>query len=157
MEKSSYLICLTPLAFSLFPSVPEILTKKHSLLNPKSIFFSDFAELPPIFKTFCPKYVCFVAHPKEADREYVRRVHLSCRGEDEFYKYYFGILTAPDHETAIKIASFDGQILISSLLSGTVIETSHFENAKIYSELIENRLLQKNKLKNPNHKKKKFI
>lgn len=140
---SYYLICLTPSASTLFPSIPLILTKKHLALNPKTIIFSSFSELPPLFNLYKPKYVCFVAHAKEAGRDYVREVHLSCRGEDGFYNLYFGILTAPDHETAIKIASFDGQILIKNLLSGTEIMTSHFQTAKIYSEIKENQMLHK--------------
>lgn len=68
-----------------------------------------------------PNYICFVAHPSHADRDFVVAVHRLTRelDSDPYTDAIWGILTGFDHSDALRIASRRKPFHIKRVLGGT--------------------------------------
>ncbi|GAB4139072.1 MAG: hypothetical protein Kow0040_26860 [Thermogutta sp.] len=101
-------------------------------------------SLPELRKLF-PRYVCFVARPAEAGREFVARVNRLVRrlDDDPYTDARWGILTGYDAGDALRIAQHREPLLIRRVAAGTEIALSVCEEGRWYSELTPGRMVRK--------------
>lgn len=142
LNSSSYIIyaiCVSKETSQEWKEVIEILLAKYKEDQPKVFIYDiEIPELLPKFRKFKPKYSCFIAKPIEITRKYYESLHHFVRDIDENSLYsstIFGVLTSPNLETAIKIASLSKPLEISRVLSGTKLNLSPFNVGYIYSEI----------------------
>ena len=92
-----------------------------------------------------PRYVCFVAKPAEATRQFVADVHcLSRRLDDDPYTdAIWGILTGYDAACALRIARQARPLTIHRVASGTEVELPMCDEGMWYCELVKNRMVRK--------------
>jgi zinc protease len=91
--------------------------------------------LPTLRKLF-PRYVCFVAPPAEASREFVAQVHRLTRrlNDDPYPDCLWGILTGFDASNALRIARCSEPLTIHKVAAGTPIPLQRFDEGRWYSE-----------------------
>ncbi len=104
-------------------------------------------ETLPKLREFFPRYVCFVATPSEANREFVARVHRLTRqfNDDLFADCVWGILTGYDATTALRIAACQEPLTVRKVAAGTEVALEMCEEGAWYSELKAGLWVQKKK------------
>jgi len=84
-----------------------------------------------------PRYVCFVARPTEATREFVVQAHRLTRrlDDDPYTDCFWGILTGYDAANARRIAKCDKPLTVRKVAAGTEVALAMCEEGVCYSEL----------------------
>jgi zinc protease len=102
------------------------------------------ATLPALRKQF-PRYVCFVAQPDEAGRDFVAQVHRQIRklGDDPYADCFWGILTGYDADAALRIARHQDPLVIHKAAAGTEIALDMCDQGIWYCELDPTRAQKK--------------
>jgi len=92
-----------------------------------------------------PRYVCFVATPKEATRAYVAQVNRLMRrlDDDPYADAFWGILTGYDAACALRIARHREPLVVRRVAAGTEIELSACEEGVWYCELKQGKMVRK--------------
>lgn len=123
--------------------VAETLVAKHKA--EVVTFDKQVSEvLPALTKTF-PRYVCFVATPEEAGRQFVADVHRLTRklDDDPYTDVQWGVLTGYDADNALRIAKQNEPLEIKRVASGTEVALDRVVEGIWYCELQKNRMVQK--------------
>ncbi len=133
--------------------VVEVLAKKHSadvIVYEKSVEQSLYS----LRKRF-PRYVCFLATPKEATREFVAQVSRLTRrlDDDPYTDALWGILTGYDAACALRIARVSEPLVVRRVAAGTEVELACCEEGVWYCELNKNRMVRKLAGKDPKPEK----
>ncbi|MDB6067367.1 MAG: hypothetical protein JWR26_3575 [Pedosphaera sp.] len=102
--------------------------------------------LPKLREQF-PRYVCFVAQPAEATREFVARVHRLTRqfDDDPYPDCFWGIVTGYDAANALRIARQEKPLIVRKVASGTEVALDECEQGVWYSEVKQGRMMRKEK------------
>ena len=135
----TYAICVSKQTSIEWKEIVDILFKKYQKDYPKIfIYESDFFEFITEFRKSKPKYTCFIAQPSEISPNYYKSLHSFVKKIDEnsiFASTIFAVLTGPDLETVIKIASLSEPLVINTVLSGTQLNLAPFKSGWVYSEM----------------------
>ncbi|HWE95559.1 MAG TPA: hypothetical protein VG269_16460 [Tepidisphaeraceae bacterium] len=126
--------------------VVDALMTKYAGKHPAIISFeNDVADALPELQRQMPRYVCFVARPQEAGREFVSKVHRLTRGlnDDPYTDCFWGILTGYDAENALRIARRSEPLVIHRAAAGTEIALDMCEQGVWYSEVKKNQAVKK--------------
>ncbi len=129
--------------------VVNALVKKHGA-NVVS-FDADVNETLPALRSQFPRFVCFVAQPAEATREFVAKVHRLTRrfDDDPYTDCFWGILTGYNAANALHMAEAEKPLVIHKAASGTEIALDCCEQGKWFSELKKNQMFAKGKGQQP--------
>ena len=92
-----------------------------------------------------PRYVCFVAKPTEATREFVAEVNRLTRriNDDPYTDAVWGILTGYDAACALRIARHKEPLVIRRVAAGTEVELAMCEEGVWYCELNQGKMVRK--------------
>lgn len=92
-----------------------------------------------------PRFVCFVAKPSEATREFVAEVNQLTRkiDDDPYTDAIWGILTGYDSACALRIARHSEPLVVRRVLAGTDVELARCEEGAWYSELTAGKAVRK--------------
>jgi hypothetical protein len=92
-----------------------------------------------------PRYTCFVATPKEANRDFVAAVHQLTRAfdDDPYTDTFWGILTGYDAANALQIAQLKEPLTITKAAAGTEIVLAGCREATWYCELNAGKIVRK--------------
>ena len=114
--------------------VSEALLRKHH--GVESVYESDVADCLGALKQSLPRYVCFVARPEEATREFVVKIHRLTRklNDDPYGDCLWGIVTGFDAKSAMRIASCSEPLLIRKGSAGTGLNLDVFDEGVWFSE-----------------------
>jgi zinc protease len=132
--------------------VVDALVTKHAGMHPQIVTFdSDVADALPELRRQLPQFVCFVARPQEAGREFVSKVHHLTRGlnDDPYTDCFWGILTGYDADNALRIARRSEPLVIHRSAAGTEIALDMCEQGVWYSEVKKNQAVKKEAGKPP--------
>jgi len=112
-------------------------------------------ESLPGLRRHCPRYVCFVARPTEATREFVAQVNRLTRriDDDPYVDAIWGILTGYDAACALRIAKHNEPLVIHRVAAGTEIELAMCDEGVWYCELKQGRMVRKEPGKKPEEAK----
>jgi zinc protease len=96
-------------------------------------------------KALFPRYVCFVATPEEAGKEFVKQVHQMTRrlDDDPYTDTSWGIITGYTAEAALRIAKQREPLTIRNVAAGTEIALELCESGRYYNELVPGRVVVK--------------
>lgn len=129
--------------------VVEVLVAKHQarVLTYKQ----QVEEALPTLRQEMPRFVCFVARPSEASREFVGQVNRLTRrlNDDPYTDVLWGILTGYDAQNALRIARQKEPLVIRRVAAGTEIELAACEEGQWYCELTPGKLVRKERGKTP--------
>ena len=102
-----------------------------------------------------PRYVCFVAKPTEATREFVAGVNRLTRriDDDPYVDAIWGILTGYDAACALRIARHKEPLVIHRVAAGTEVELTMCDEGVWYCELQQGRMVRKQPGKKPEEAK----
>ncbi len=110
------------------------------------ITFKDSVDeaLPALRRQF-PRFVCFVAQPAEAGRDFVATIHQLTRrlDDDPYTDCFWGILTGYDAEAALRIAQVNEPLTVRKAAAGTDLALDCCEQGTWYCELQKNRMVRK--------------
>ena len=124
-------------ADSAWSEVVGALESRHSA---EVFVYTDQVEevLPRLRKAF-PRFVCFVAQPEEAGREFVASVHqLTRRMDDDPYPdCFWGIVTGYNAASALRIAKCTEPLTVRKVASGTQMALEMCEEGICYDELVK--------------------
>ena len=92
-----------------------------------------------------PRYVCFVAKPTEATREFVTEVNRLTRriNDDPYTDAVWGILTGYDAACALRIARHKEPLVIRRVAAGTEVELGMCQEGVWYCELNQGKMVRK--------------
>jgi len=92
-----------------------------------------------------PRWICFVAKPSEAGRQFVADVHrLTQHLDDDIYTdAQWGILTGYDAANALRIAKHSTPLEVHKVASGTEVELELCKEGTWYSEIKQNQMVRK--------------
>ena len=125
--------------------VVDALVKKH---NASVVTFETSVDeaLPALQKQY-PRYVCFVAQPTEAGREFVATVHQLTRkfNDDPYTDCFWGILTGYNADNALRIAKCNKPLTVRKVASATEIALEMCEEGLWYDELVKGKMVKKEK------------
>ncbi len=118
--------------------VVAALVSKHQAAT--VTFDSSVVEVLPELRRIFPRYVCFVAKPEQATRQFVRQVHQLTRrlDDDPYTDCFWGILTGYDAANALRIAQLTTPLTIRKAVAGTSIPLELCQEGVWYSELKKN-------------------
>jgi len=118
--------------------VVQALKAKHSAQV--FLFTNNVTEVLPALRGEFPRYVCFVAPPAEATREFVAEVHRLTRrfNDDPYTDCFWGILTGYNATNALNIARQSKPLTIRKVLSATSLPMGMIESGICFSELEKN-------------------
>lgn len=104
-------------------------------------------EVLPRLRQDFPKYVCFVAQPAEAGRDFVRQVHCLMRklDDDPYTDCFWGILTGYDASNALRIATCREPLVVRKVAGGTSFNLDRCEEGIWYSESRQGMMMKKEK------------
>ena len=126
-------------------TVVDALCDKHSA---RAIVYKTAVNetLAPLQSQF-PRYVCFVAPPGEATREWVASVHQLTRrlDSDPYTDCLWGILTGYDAANALVHARHSEPLVVRKVASGTELALDMVEEGAWYCELHQNKMVKKEK------------
>jgi zinc protease len=110
-------------------------------------YAADLDESLAELKRQFPRYVCFVAKPEEATKQFVAQVHRLTRklDDDPYTDALWGILTGYDATCALRIAQQGTPLVIERVASGTEIALDHCTEGLWYSELDRGRMTRKSR------------
>ena len=122
--------------------VDILVAKHHAAVLPFKAALND--TLPELRRQF-PRYVCFVARPEEASREFVAQVHRLTRqfDADPYTDCFWGILTGYDASNALWIASQKAPLTVQKVASGTELAMDCVGEGVWYCELNQNKMVRK--------------
>lgn len=125
--------------------VVQALKTKHSAQV--ILFTNELTEVLPALRASFPRYVCFVARPTEATREFVAAVHQLTRrlNDDPYTDCFWGILTGYDATNALAIARQNKPLTIRKVASATTLPMDMIEAGVCFSELQKNWMMKKEK------------
>jgi zinc protease len=127
--------------------VVAALQDKHRPLGATKLLAYDktAADVLPQLRADIPRYVCFVATPAEAGRQFVADVHRLMRklDDDPYTDACWGILTGYDAENALAIASTKEPLTVKRVASGTEVALDRVVEGMWYCELQKNRYVHK--------------
>ena len=129
--------------------VVEELVEKHRA--EVVVYDKHVAEsLLALQKTF-PRYACFVATSKEANRQMVADVHRLTRklDDDPYTDVIWGILTGYDAANALVIAKERDPLVVKRVASGTELAMDRVTEGVWYCELQKNRMVRKSGREEP--------
>jgi hypothetical protein len=115
--------------------VVDALTDRH---RAKSIVYAtNLAECLPALREQFPRYVCIVARPEEATREFVAETHRLTRrlDADPYTDVFWGILTGYDAANALRIARQREPLTVRKAAAGTDVELAMCEEGVWFCEL----------------------
>lgn len=123
--------------------VVETLQHKHA--GTLIIYEASVEEALPQLRGQFPRYVCFVAQPKEATRQFVVQVHRLTRrlDADPYTDCFWGILTGYNAANALRIAKCSAQLTVRKVAGGTRFPLADCESGVWYSELKPGLLVKK--------------
>lgn len=123
--------------------VVETLRKKHRAVV--LTYATNIAEALPRLREQFPRYVCFVARPEEASREFVAQVHRLTRhlDADPYTDCFWGILTGYDATNALRIARQREPLAVRKVAAGTALAMDMVEEGVWYCELNKNKMVKK--------------
>ena len=100
--------------------------------------------LPSLRKTM-PRYICFVARPTEAGREFVAGAHRLTRQLDggPYTAALWGIVTGFDAASTLKMVGQKGPLVIHRAAAATEIELPECEEGLWYCELNQGKMVRK--------------
>lgn len=124
-------------------AVADTLVTKHQ--GKLLVYRNAPDELLPALQAAFPRYVCFLATPTEASREYVGQLHRLMRrwDDDPYADALWGVLTGVEPAAAQRIARQSEPLVVRRVLSGTEIALEMCEEGVWYSELERNRMVRK--------------
>ena len=98
-----------------------------------------------------PRYTCFVAKPKSVTQQYVADIHRLTRkyNDDPFCDTFWGILTGYDAANALAIAHNNEPLSVRKVLANTDIAYEMVDEALVYDELVQNKMVRKKSGKAP--------
>ena len=98
-----------------------------------------------------PHYVCFVAQPAEATREFVGKVHRLTRklDDDPYTDCFWGILTGYDAANALRLAQHQKPLTVSKVAGGTEFALELCQEGAWYSEITPGHVVRKRKGEEP--------
>lgn len=126
--------------------VVTTLEEKHRAKNPViTTWRQSPEEIVAEMADLMPFYVCFVARPEEAGREFVAVVHRLMRvlDADPFTDAQWGILTGLNATNACAIAQWAEPLTVKSVTSGTELAMDRVEEGEWYSELKRGHMVRK--------------
>lgn len=125
--------------------VVDSLKQKHSA--GVFIYAVKPGEVLPRLREVLPRYLCFVARPEEAGREFVAQVHQLTRrlDDDPYTDCFWGIVTGYDADAALRIARCNEPLTVRKVASGTEIALDMCEEGFWYDELVKNKHVRKEK------------
>ena len=102
-------------------------------------------EVLPALRRQFPRYVCFVARPAEAGRDYIGRVHRLTRrlDDDPYADCFWGVLTGYDASNALAIARQSAPLVVRKAASGTELAMDCVSEGVWYCELNKNKRVRK--------------
>ncbi len=108
-------------------------------------FKSSAEEVLPELRQVFPRYVCFVAKPEEATRQFVTQAHRITRrlDDDPYTDCFWGILTGYNSQNALRIARLRPPLAIHKAGAGTSVPLELCEEGLWYSELRRNEFFRK--------------
>lgn len=124
-------------------AVAEALLEKH---DGKAIVYKQHvSEALEELKERHPRYVCFVATPKEAGRQFVADVHRMTRkfDDDPYTDCFWGILTNYTPEAALAVAQRREPLIVERVASGTEVALDACREGIWYSELKQHQMMRK--------------
>lgn len=103
------------------------------------------AQVLPGLREVFPRYVCFVARPQEASREYVATIHQLTRrlDDDPYADCFWGIVTGCDAASALAIARESAPLTIHKVAGGTEVALEMCEEGQWFCELKKHRWVRK--------------
>ncbi len=135
----NYAICCSKTTAASWNKVIAVLTAKYAeKFAPASFIYGEsVTELRPILAHVLPYYTCFIAPPAECTREFVKDVLDLTRSltPGPYTDTIWGILTAPDEETACHIAAYNVPLLVRKTVSNCPIPLDKCCEGVTYSEL----------------------
>jgi hypothetical protein len=136
-------VSLATLAAPDWRAVADALVAKHraQLVG----YTSPVTSVAPQLAAWSPRYVCFVARPEEATREFVAETHRLIRrlDDDPWPDAFWGILTGYDATNALHIARQAAPLTIRKVASGTEVALEVCEEGRWYCELNPGRSVSK--------------
>ena len=92
-----------------------------------------------------PRFICFVAQPSEAGRQFVAEAHRLTRqlDDDPYTDTLWGIITGYDAEAALRIVRQREPLVIRRAAAGTEIELPVCEEGLWYCELHQGKMVRK--------------
>jgi zinc protease len=123
--------------------VCDALLKKHH--GKGLVYGRSITETLDKLQADHPKYVCFVATPAEAGRQFVADVHRLMRkiDDDPYTDAIWGILTGYDAKNALAIAETTKPLEVKKVASGTEVALDRCVEGMWYCELEKNRFVKK--------------
>jgi len=124
------------------PVVDALVAKHGAKVVPYGGSVGD--SLPALREQF-PRYICFVAKPAEATREFVMEVNRLTRrlDDDPYGDAMWGILTGYDEACALRIARHAEPLEIHRVAAATEVELSVCDEGLWYSELVQGKMVRK--------------
>jgi len=98
-----------------------------------------------------PLYTCFVAKPQSVTQQYVADIHQLTRkyNDDPFCDTFWGILTGYDAANALTIAQNNKPLTVCKVIANTSIAYEMVDEAIVYDELVQNKMIYKKSGKAP--------
>lgn len=123
--------------------VVEALAAKHQAQV--LVYQRSMEETLPRLCQELPRYICFVARPMEAGREFVAQVNQLTRrlDDDPYTDALWGILTGYDADNALRIARQKDPLVIRRVAAGTEVELAACLEGEWYCELNQGKMVRK--------------
>ncbi|MCD6338398.1 MAG: hypothetical protein J7M29_03335 [Verrucomicrobia bacterium] len=114
--------------------VAELARKRRA---PVLIWTKEPEEILPKLRRLHPRWLCFIAKPKEAGREFIARIHRLTRGldADPYTDCLWGVVTGYDAKAALRVARETRPLVVRKAAGGTEIDLSACEEGRWYSEV----------------------
>lgn len=121
------------------------LEQKYAGRTQRAVYKDDVRESLAACQQLRPRYVCFVATPQEAGRQFVADVHRLVRkiDDDPYADALWGILTGYDAANALAIANTREPLTVKRVAAGTEVALDRCVEGLWYCELEKNRLVRK--------------
>ncbi len=106
----------------------------------------DMSEALDSLRAVFPRYICFVATPEEATRQFIAQAHRMTRrlDDDPYTDAIWGVITGYTADDALRIARHDEPLVVRRALTGTVgSPLDQYNEGLMYSELKANVMWRK--------------
>jgi len=124
-------------------AVVSALREKHAA--EVLVFEKSPTESLAALRRSMPRYIGFVAQPKEAGREFVAQVHRLTRelNDDPYTDALWGIITGYDADSALRIVREKAPLVVHRAAAATEIELPLCEEGMWYCELKQGKMVRK--------------